>query len=132
MLGELYGETTGKRILRRVISSSPLRVEVTFEDSGKMLGVTANGFGTYASEVRADGSLYGEGQGAIITQEGEAITWVGSGAGSLKPDGGVSYRGILYYRTESKKLAKLNEAPGVFEYDVDAQGNTHSKVWEWK
>ena len=26
----------------------------------------------------------------------------------------------------------MNAAPGVFEYEVDADGTTHSKVWEWK
>jgi len=44
----------------------------------------------------------------------------------------VSYRGILYFRTASGKLAQLNTAPGVFEYEVDASGNTHSKVWAWQ
>lgn len=132
MIGEPYGETTGKRILRRVLSSDPVRVEVSFEESGKMLGVGVNGFGTYTSDARPDGSLYGEGQGVQITQDGETITWKGSGAGRINPDGSVSYRGILYYRTESKKLGKLNDAPGVFEYDVDPQGNTRSKVWGWK
>ena len=45
MLGELLGETRGKRIVRRVLSSDPVKVEVTFEDSGKMPGVEVNGFG---------------------------------------------------------------------------------------
>ena len=46
--------------------------------------------------------------------------------------GAVSDRGILYYRTPSQKLARLNNACGVFEYEVDAAGNTITKVWEWK
>ena len=58
--------------------------------------------------------------------------WRGSGAGKLLPGGAVSYRGILYYRTASQKLARLNNACGVFEYEVDAGGNTTAKVWEWK
>ena len=65
MLGEQIGETRGKRLLRRVLSSDPLKVEVTFEDSGKMLGVDTNGFGTYTSQVRPDGAIYGEGEGAF-------------------------------------------------------------------
>ena len=132
MIGELLGETTGKRLLRRVISVGPPTVEVSFEDSGKMLGVNTNGFGTYTSSVRADGSIYGEGQGAIFSQEGEMVSWKGSGLGKFKERGAVSYRGVLYYQTASQKLARLNNAVGVFEYEVDPAGNTHTKVWEWK
>lgn len=43
MLGELPGESTGKRIVRRVLSTEPPAVEVWFEDSGKMLGICRNG-----------------------------------------------------------------------------------------
>lgn len=132
MLGDMIGETTGKRIVRRVLSADPLTVEVSFEDSGKMLGINASGFGTYSSAVRTDGSIYGEGQGGMMTQDGELVTWKGSGLGKFKDKGAVSYRGILYYRTTSQKLARLNTTPGVFEYEVDPQGNTHTKVWEWK
>lgn len=112
--------------------TDPLKVEVSFEDTGTMLGVANNGLGTYSSEARADGSLYGEGQGAMITGEGEAITWRGSGSGKILPGGSLSYRGILHFRTASQKLARLNNACGVFEYEVDAAGNTTSKIWEWK
>ena len=90
MLGEQIGETRGKRIVRRVLSSDPLRVEVTFEDSGKMLGIEANGFGTYTSQLRADGTIYGEGEAAYITKDGESVTCKGSGLGKLKEGGAVS------------------------------------------
>jgi hypothetical protein len=132
MLGELIGETTGRRLVRRALSVDPPTVEVSFEDSGKMLGVNVNGFGTYSSVVRNDGSIYGEGQGVMMTQDGEMISWKGSGVGKFKEKGAVSYRGILYYQTASQKLARLNSAPGVFEYEVDPEGKTQTKVWEWK
>ena len=132
MLGELIGETTGRRLVRRALSVDPPTVEVSFEDSGKMLGVNVNGFGTYSSVVRNDGSIYGEGQGVMITQDGEMISWKGSGVGKFKEKGAVSYRGILYYQTASQKLARLNSAAGVFEYEVDPEGKTQTKVWEWK
>jgi len=132
MLGDQLGESKGRRVARRVLSSEPLKIEVSFEDAGTMLGVATNGLGTYTSEGRPDGSIYGEGQGAMITADGEGITWRGSGSGKLLPGGAISYRGILYYRTTSQKLARLNNACGVFEYEVDAAGNTTAKVWEWK
>jgi len=132
MLGELIGEITGKRIVRRVLGTNPPTVEVSFEDSGKMLGIATTGFGTYTSVVRADGSILGEGQGAIFTTEGEFVGWKGSGQGKFGPGGAVSYRGILYFQTTSQKLARLNAAPGVFEYEVDPEGKTRTKIWEWK
>ena len=115
-----------------MLSSDPPKVEVSFEDNGKMLGIGVNGFGTYTSQVRADGTMYGEGEGTYITQDGEMLAWKGSGLGKFKEGGAVSYRGILYYRTASQKLARLNTVAGVFEYEVDGKGDTHSKVWEWK
>lgn len=114
-----------------MVSSEPVIVEVSFEDSVKMLGVKTEGFGTCAARLRPDGTMYGDGHGALFTRDGEMIRWKGSGRGTFTEKGGVSYRGILYYRTESKKLARLNQAPGVFEYEVDSEGKTHMKVWEW-
>ena len=132
MLGEMLGQTSGKRLVRRVLSVTPPTAEVSFEDSGQMLGVSVNGFGTYTSVVRPDGTALGEGQGAMVSADGDMITWKGSGLGKFGAGGSLSYRGILYYSTTSQKLAKLNNTAGVFEYEVDPQGNTTSKVWEWK
>jgi len=132
MLGEQIGELQGKRILRRVLSTDPLKVEVTFEDSGKLLGFEINGFGTYTSQIRPDGMVYGEGEGASMTMDGESATWKGSGLGRIREGGALSYRGILYFRTTSQKLARLNTTPVVFEYEVDSKGQTLSKMWEWK
>jgi hypothetical protein len=132
MLGDKIGETTGKRLVRRVLSVDPLTAEVSFEDSGQMLGVPTTGIGTYTSVVRPDGSIYGEGQGMNTTADGEAITWTGMGLGHFGAGGSVSYRGMLFFRTTSQKLARLNNACGAFEYEVDPAGATVSKVWEWK
>jgi hypothetical protein len=132
MLGKQIGETKGKRILRRVLSTDPPRVEVSFEDSGNMLGIAGTGFGTYTSVVRPDGSIFGEGEGVVTTADGDMVAWKGSGIGKFGPGGAVSYRGMLFYRTPAPKLAALNNVCGAFEYEVDAAGNTTSKVWEWK
>jgi len=132
MLGDLIGESTGKRMVRRVLSTDPLKVEVSFEDSGMVLGTTYNGFGTYTAVARADGSLQGEGQGGMATADGEFATWKGYAQGKIAPGGAVSYRGILFFQTPSQKLAGLTAAPAVFEFEADPQGNIHSKSWQWK
>ena len=134
MLGELIAESKGKRTSRRVLPTDGpgLKVEVAFESSGKVLGVDANEIGTYVSGTRPDGTLYGEGQGVVITSGGDVLTWKGAGVGKIGGDGGVSYRGAVYYQSASPKFSRLNSVAGVFEFAADAAGNTSSKIWEWK
>ena len=132
MIGEQIGETKGKRLVRRVTSTDPTTVEVTFEDSGQMLGVATKGLGTYTSVVGTDGSISGEGQGLTLTDEGDAITWTAKGFGKFGPESSTSYRGMLFFKTASQKLARLNNMCAAFEYDIDGSGNTVSKMWEWK
>ena len=132
MLGNQIGETKGKRLVRRVISVNPPTAEVSFEDSGQMLGINVTGMGTYTSVVRPDGSILGHGQGLSMTDNGEALTWTGSGLGKFGPGGSVSYRGMLFYQTDSTQLAALNNSCAAFEYEVDSAGNTTAKLWEWK
>lgn len=132
MLGELLSESKGKRLVRRVTSIDPPTAEVSFEDSGHMLGIPTNGMGTYTSVVRPDGSIFGHGQGLNMTHDGEGIAWSGSGIGKFGPGGSISYRGMLFFTTTSTKLARLNNVCAAFEYDVDATGATTSKLWEWK
>jgi hypothetical protein len=133
MLGEMIGESRGKRTGRRVVSTDAgAKVEVSFEDSGQVLGLNGSTIGTYWAQTRPDGTLYGEGQGVLITQEGDMATWKGQGVGQFRGGGAVSYRGAVYYSSSSAKLERLNTVACVFEFDVDAEGNTHSKMWEWK
>ena len=112
MLGEKISETKGKRLVRRVLSVDPPTAEVSFEDSGNTVGIATTGMGTYTSVVQPDGSIYGEGQGMTMTSDGEALTWKGSGVGKFGPGGAVSYRGMLYFRTASQQLARLNNTCG--------------------
>ncbi len=132
MLGDKISESKGKRLVRRVLCVDPPTAEVTFEDSGKVLGVPVTGMGSYTSVVRPDGSIFGSGQGMMTTKEGEGVTWTGTGLGHFGPGGSVSYRGMLFFRTTSQKLARMNNACGAFEFEVDAKGGTVSKVLEWK
>ena len=133
MLGQELGGSTGKRTGRRVLSvDGGFKVEVSFEANGTMLGVQCKEIGTYTSTSRPDGTLFGEGQGVLITPEGEVVTWKGSGVGVLSGGGSANYRGAVYYSTASAKLASLNKIAGVFEFEGDADGNTRSRIWEWK
>ena len=133
MLGEQIGELKGKRTARRVLSTDGgFKVEVSFESVGKLLGSDASEFATYCSAPRPDGTLYGEGQGVVMTKDGDMLTWKGQGIGRFTGVGAVSFRGAVYFSTASPKFARLNSVASIFEHDVDADGSTHSKLWEWK
>ena len=132
MLGEMIFEGSGKRIVRRVLSTDPVKVEVTFEGGGKLFGADAMEIGTYTAVIRADGTMYGEANGVVMTAARDSLTWKGSGVGTFKERGAVSYRGAICYHTASPKYSRLNTVAGVFEFEVDEHGTTKSKVWEWK
>ena len=134
MLGECVGESKGKVTGQRVLPNpgGGPKMETSFQTTGSLLGVTNSETGTYWAVVRPDGTLYGEGQGVMMGHGGEAATWVGQGVGTFKPGGAISYRGAVYVQTASPNWMRLNSLALLFEYEVDAQGNTSSKVFEWK
>lgn len=134
MLGEQIYEAQAKRTGRRVLSvdGGGFRVEVSFEASGKLLGFESFEIGTYGSESRPDGTLYGEGQGVVPTPDAGMATWKAGGVGKFVGGGAVNYRGAVYFSTASPQFARLNAVAAVFEYDLDVEGNTRIKLWEWK
>ncbi len=134
MQGEKIGEESGRVTSQRVLPSpggSP-KMETSFQANTILLGVEATDTGTYQSVVRPDGTLYGEGQGIVMGKEGDLATWIGQGVGTIKKDGAISYRGAVYYQSSSARWSRLNSVAAIFEYEVDAQGNTRAQLWEWK
>ena len=107
-------------------------METSFQAKGSLLGTEITETGTYSSVVRPNGTLYGEGQGVVIAKDGKMATWIGQGVGTMKKDGTASYRGAVYYQTSPPRWSRLNKVAVVFEYEVDADGNTRSEFWEWK
>ena len=140
MLGEKIGEFTGKTIGMRVLGGpndhdhhhGP-RMEVSMQQQGKMLGIETTDTGTYESCLQQGGYFHGRGQGVSMSKEGDVVTWTGTGVG--KPTGkgmAVNWRGSLHYQTTSTKFAKLNGLCCVYEYDLDENGNSHGRVFEWR
>jgi hypothetical protein len=134
MLGEKIGEMSGKIGSQRVLSieGGTPKVETSFQQNGSLLKTDVKETGTYWTVVRPDGTQYGEGQGVTMTKDGKLATWKGHGVGVTKKDGSATYRGALYYQTMPPKLSRLNKVAVLFEYEVDAEGNTQSEYWEWK
>ena len=134
MLGDKIVESRGKVTTQRVLPNpgGGPKMETTFQAAGKLLGEEYSETGTYSAAVRPDGTLFGEGQGVVMGHDGEMATWVGQGVGTLKDDGAVGYRGAIYYQSSTAKWERLNKEAGVYEFEVDSEGNTRMALWEWK
>jgi hypothetical protein len=134
MLGEKIGEISGKVTMQRVLPNlgGDPKMETSFQATGSVLGTNINDTGTYWTIVRPDGTQYGEGQGVMMTRDGKVATWTGHGVGVRSKDGSATYRGALYFQTMPPRWSRLNKVAVLFEYAVDAEGNTHSEYWEWK
>ena len=136
MLGAKLGEERGKITGNRVLPGGDYRyvkMEVSLQAAGKVLGVDTTDIGTYTVFERVPGQLYGEGQGILMTSDGEGAIWNGHGVGKMTGKGmAMSFRFSVAYQTNSKKLARLNQVLVIGEHDVDENGNTHTTFWEWK
>ena len=131
MLGAQVAEGRGKRTGRRLIATEPqLKVEASAEEKASFLGVEGVNIITYVSKVKPDGSLDGEGEGVFMSGQGDLVTWKGIGVGRFTPAGSIQYCGSLSFTTTAPKLSALNGVAGVFQWEIDAEGNTHSQIWE--
>ena len=110
MLGEQIYEAHGKRTGRRVLSTDggKFKVEVSFEATGKLLGFESFEIGTYWSESRPDGTLYGEGQGVILTPDEGMATWKAGGVGKFVGGGAgkLSGRRLFHHRVSRPRPAE--------------------------
>jgi hypothetical protein len=134
MQGDKICEYSGKLTSRRVLPNpgGGPKMETSQQLSGKLLGVDTTETSTYWSVVRSDGTLFGEGQGIAMSGQGDLATWVGQGVGMIREGGAVSFRGAVYYHSSSPRWSRLNTVAAIFEYEVDAEGNARSTIWEWK
>lgn len=137
MLGDKIGEATGRVTGTRMLPGEDyryLKMEVSFQESGKLLGVDATDMGTYTIFERVPGQLYGEGQGINMTADGQGAIWNGHGIGQMTGKGmGTSFRFSLAFQAPpTGPLARLNGCLVIGEHEVDDAGNTSTTVWEWK
>jgi hypothetical protein len=50
----------------------------------------------------------------------------------MNEKGGTTFRYSLVIQSSSPKWARLNKVLAIGEWEVDAEGNGHAQVWEWK
>ncbi|MFJ3218309.1 hypothetical protein ACIPLC_20610 [Kitasatospora sp. NPDC086801] len=130
-IAELTTTETGRRVLATVGGLHPA-LEVSMTGTGHLLGTHVREFITYGSELRPDGSLFGEGQGVGMSATGEAYSWHGSGIGHFTGGGTVSWRGTIYFESAADAFLHLNDLIGVFEFDSDSRGAGTVALYEWK
>ncbi len=121
MQGDKICEYSGKVTSRRVLlnpGGAP-KMETSQQLSGNLVGVDATETSTYCTVVRPDGTLFGEGQGIAMGQDGELATWVGQGVGTIGEAGAARFRGAVYYHSSSPRWSRLNSVATIFEYEVD-------------
>jgi hypothetical protein len=134
MLREQLADEKGKIISQRVLGVEPPKMEISFSGTGKYRGTDTTVTGTYWSALGPDGTLHGEGQGLVMSRDGqEMATFTGQGVGRFVGPGKVRFVGSVIYNTVSTgRLAFLKNLVAAFEHDVDESGNVSNKFWEWK
>jgi hypothetical protein len=133
MIGELIGEMVGKVTSQRVIDVKGPTMETSVMATGSLKDVEVTETLTYVANTLSKGVLRGVGNGIITTEDGDIATYTGEGIGRLDPSGVLKWRGAVFFETSSEgKLGFLNNIVGVFEAQVDVQGNFTDKTWEWK
>ena len=133
-LGELVledsGQITGIRVLSTDASGTTL--ELNLQLSGTIRGVGQNTLWTYTMLQRPDGSLYGQGNGVLTTDNGDVNLLTFLGSGKTNPGGTVRFCTMLHPHGATGQNADLNAIGLAGEYEVAADGTATNKCWEWK
>lgn len=136
MLGNKVWEGTGRTTGNRVLPGDDFRyvkLEISFEGMGKMLGMDASNMGTLTAFERVAGQMYAQGQGILMTTDGQSAIWNGQGVGHPTGDGmGISFRYAVAFQADpGGPLAALNGSLFVGEYESAADGTWTDALWEW-
>jgi len=131
MLGEQITDLKGKVISRRVLDAQGPTMEISISAKGSAKGIQVNESLTYVARPSSPGILHGEGQGVLMSEDSEMVTYTGEGIGRITQSG-VTWRGAVFLRIGTGKLVSLSNVVGIFEAEVDMEGNFLEKSWEWK
>jgi len=133
MLGEIIGELKATTTNKALPSDGALPIfETSAEGAGTLAGADVQFLATYSSEMRADGTLYGECPAGIIMTADGVATFKATGIGTFTADGGATFRGAAYFQATAPSLASLNGICTVYDWEVDAEGNATWTLWEKK
>ena len=134
MLGEKLGESAGKITGVRVLptEAGQVKLEVSFQGQGTLLGQPITDIGTYWQTVRPGGVLYGEGHLLMMTPEGEIADWVGGGVDRPTGPGYKASYGVWgSFQSAQGKLEHLGTVANVSEYEVEEDGSYRWQMSAW-
>lgn len=132
------GRITGQRVL--AVAPQP-QLETSFManasiNNGTGFVVNAINTGTNLITLNADGTFRGEGQGIMRTEGGDVASWTSQSIGNLAPGGNIIVRGATFWTTPpsttTSELAFMNGVIGLFEMEIDIQGNLSVTEWQWE
>jgi hypothetical protein len=134
------GRITGQRVL--AVAPQP-QIETSFMantsiNNGTGFVVNAINIGTTTITLNADGTFGGEGQGVLRSERGGFASWTSQTVGNLAPGGNIIIRGVTFWSTPPSssnaagELAFMNGVIGLFEMEIDRQGNLSVREWEWE
>jgi hypothetical protein len=136
------GRITGQRVLAVVpqpqLETSFMANTSINNDTGPV--VNAINTGTTIITLNADGTFRGEGQGVLRTLGGGFASWTSQTVGNLAQEGNIIVRGVTFWSTPpsssttatTSELAFMNGVIGLFEMQIDGQGNLSVTEWEWE
>lgn len=133
MLGQQLGEIKGKVTGHRVLDADELITENSVSATGTLAGTQVNITLTYVGKPISKGIFHGQGNGIVMTNEGDIASYTGEAIGKIDSSRKIFWRGSLFYKSSGTgKLAALNNLVAVLEAQIDAEGNFSEKTWEWK
>jgi hypothetical protein len=134
MLGEQLGQASGKVTGIRVIPTDgpETKLEISFQGTGKMLGLDIMNIGTYRQVVGDDGVIRGDGEVVVITADGQSAHWVGFGVGHPTGPSPKSHFAVCgYFKEASEQFRQLTRVANVVEYEVPEDSEFRGEMWEW-
>jgi hypothetical protein len=131
-LGEQIKELKGKVIGQRVldIEGPTMEARVSVKESAK--GIPINGSITYVARPSSPGLLRGKAQGVLTSEELEMVTFTAEGIGRITTYGMKVCGAVLLSTGSTGKLVFLNDVVGIFEAEIDTEGNFSEETWELK
>ncbi|MCJ7635383.1 hypothetical protein MUP77_23715 [Candidatus Bathyarchaeota archaeon] len=131
MIGEVIAEFKGKTTGTRFLGDG--KIEGSYAGSGNLFGKEASIMATAVFSLMPNGVNMIDGNGMVMTAEGESVMHKFDGIGLSTGKGWQSSnRGAVYFMTNSPKLMSLNKIVGVWEWETSENGDFSVKVWEWK
>lgn len=128
--GTIQGTYTLDCELSNVVNSSN---NSTPSSSSSSSSIGCTDTGSFSLVLIDNRTQYGEGRGALLTEDGETITYTLQFVGNTDNEGRSLYRGSWFPTTSSPRLAAaLNNTIALFEAHVEQNGTSTIVGWLWK